>query len=1236
MTARDQATAAAQRAAAAQLDADDAALSGAQRVAAASERVRAARAAEADAAHQVVAADSELSRIRAAEPGNIDAITAAEQRLDAAIARHTTATTQAADADNRLAAARRAVSTETDRHAGVLDRLRAAFQQSTAAGENHRGLLDRLRTAIQGASTDTNNASGIMRLFGQAARDNDGPISGLLQKLSLLGTAAQGLKLFLTPTLFAELIPPALGLAGAVVQASGALAILPGVLATLLTSFGAIKIATKGFGDALKAAFKNPDDINAVNEALKNLSPSAQQAARAILALKKPFDDFRKSIQEEFFKGLGPEITATANSLMNTFRPAFLSIAQTANQTLKGIAQDLRGVKESADLRSIGLSSSTVFKDLAAAVRPLLQAFLDVAEVGARVFAELTGGAAGATQKFADFIARIKASGELEQIIRKGLDALKEMGQIAINVGSALGSIFKAANADGKSFLDTLRDGSKAFAEFAKSAQGQEMFKALFAVLHDLQSAMTEILHAAPALTPVLTALHQGLQALFEPLPQVVDGLAGIATALAPLLPLAGQVGGALASGLATVLKDLTPIVADIVTGIQGFVTNALPGLKVGFQEAWTVAKPLLEVLGQIAKDVLPPLGTALGAIATALGPIAPLVLGVVAAYKTWQAITKAVETAQKSLQVAMAALDWLGFTNKATTAFTTVETQAKTRAAGTEKAWKGAISGIGLALGAFVAGEALKAFGKPLDPGKNLSTASWKEKLQDMADTAGDVLTLNIPGLFEKLKRDWDALPSDLQGAADRIKGIFGQVPEALKPLPDTVNGVLGGLVPVINTGVSNIAAAVGQLSPLTMASLSPLPPTMRDAANAAVGGMVPIIELGMQNITNQVMGLTPQVQAALAPLPPQMQQSVNEAMGGLLPVVNTGIANITAAVGLLPPQAGAALAGLPPAMQGPANAAMGGMIPVIQAGIANITATITGLPPAATGALAGLPAAMQGPANSAMGGMLPIIQTGINNIAQTVGTLPGTAQSNLGGLPGAVQGPAQQAAASGNQAMAAGVNQIAATAGTLPGRTQGAVGNMSGTLSPAGTSAMSGFYNAMISFYNNTIAPWLASLAAKIASLKGPVDHDRQILIPAGLAIMAGLNEGLTTGLGPVLDTVSGTAGQIVDQLRDRMPELRAWIERILAQFGRIPGGGHGGGGSGGGGNPVPVVPERINFARAATTRAVGSARVDFEWERIVAAFGAAINDARLTARGTDLTLIVNRANRQLARRA
>ena len=54
---------------------------------------------------------------------------------------------------------------------------------------------------------------------------------------------------------------------------------------------------------------------------------------------------------------------------------------------------------------------------------------------------------------------------------------------------------------------------------------------------------------------------------------------------------------------------------------------------------------------------------------------------------------------------------------------------------------------------------------------------------------------------------------------------------------------------------------------------------------------------------------------------------------------------------------------------------------------------------------------------------------------------------------------------------------------------------------------------------------------IADKIASVKGPLPYDRQVLQPAGEAMMHGLDEGLRKGFTSVLDRAHGMADQLAE---------------------------------------------------------------------------------------------------------
>jgi TP901 family phage tail tape measure protein len=78
------------------------------------------------------------------------------------------------------------------------------------------------------------------------------------------------------------------------------------------------------------------------------------------------------------------------------------------------------------------------------------------------------------------------------------------------------------------------------------------------------------------------------------------------------------------------------------------------------------------------------------------------------------------------------------------------------------------------------------------------------------------------------------------------------------------------------------------------------------------------------------------------------------------------------------------------------------------------------------------------------------------------------------------------------------------------------------------AGRAIFTGLWNGIKSVWND-MTGWIGSIGGWISDHKGPIDKDRQLLVPHGKAIMAGLNEGLTTGFGSVTANLSGMASKL-----------------------------------------------------------------------------------------------------------
>ncbi len=101
-----------------------------------------------------------------------------------------------------------------------------------------------------------------------------------------------------------------------------------------------------------------------------------------------------------------------------------------------------------------------------------------------------------------------------------------------------------------------------------------------------------------------------------------------------------------------------------------------------------------------------------------------------------------------------------------------------------------------------------------------------------------------------------------------------------------------------------------------------------------------------------------------------------------------------------------------------------------------------------------------------------------------------------------------------------------------TWPGKIVGALGDLGNLLGNAGKSVLDGFLNGLQNAWTN-VQNFVGGIASWIAANKGPIEFDRQLLVPHGNAVMDGFHEGLKSGLGRVMDTVKGVAGGLSDAM-------------------------------------------------------------------------------------------------------
>jgi phage-related protein len=412
-------------------------------------------------------------------------------------------------------------------------------------------------------------------------------------------------------------IPTILGLGAALATAAQSAALLPGILGAGAFAFGAIKIGASGFGEALK----NIGDPEKFAESIASLSPAARDAALAFQGLREPFLEMKTIVQDGLFSDLAPQITSLGNTFLPILTERFERITIAANTAGLDIARMLQTAGGIANVKSLGSAAAASFENLSAAVGPLGQAFLDVAQVGGTFLPGLTDGAGNASRAFADMIRSAKESGGIATFIQEGLDALTQLGSIAGNVGSALSGVFSAGNISGGGFLNTLDSITGSLANVINSVSGQSALQSFFEVTSVVATTLGDVLKAlAPSLATILDAAETAITAIAPAIAPLAKAAGEILEAFAPLLPVVGELGALVAGLLTDALKALLPPVTRVVKSLADSLAPVLPVIAEAFGDVITALAPFVDVLAGALADAIRIVAPVLGEIATILG----------------------------------------------------------------------------------------------------------------------------------------------------------------------------------------------------------------------------------------------------------------------------------------------------------------------------------------------------------------------------------------------------------------------------------------------------------------------------------------------------------------------------------------------------------------------------------------------------------------------------------------
>lgn len=424
-----------------------------------------------------------------------------------------------------------------------------------------------------------------------------------------------------------------IGLVGALAPLGGIIAALPAVALGAAATFGVLKLATSGMGDAFKAAASG--DAKKLEEALKGLAPAAKETVLAVKALAPEFKKLRQSVQQSFFKQFASDIKTSGTNLLGLKKglgDVAIELGKSAGEAVR-FAGSTDAIKP---LETILEATATALEGLSSTIAPVLKGFLDVGAAVAKAFGSKTATAiTNIGTKFGTYLSVLAASGGAVEKVSKALTTFKELGTVLGNVKSILGSVIQSAQDVSGGLLANLGEITGKVAEFLNSGTGKTALTDIFATIQQLAkeigpiftTLITEVGKIAgdlapifavlgPVITNVLEALGSGIQNAIPGILTVVEKLGAALTNIADSGAIE-KVGTALSIGLG-VLAPLLPVVGQLATTV-------LPLLAQAFTTVATALEPVINSLSTALLPVLPILGEALSKLITAAEPFLTL-----------------------------------------------------------------------------------------------------------------------------------------------------------------------------------------------------------------------------------------------------------------------------------------------------------------------------------------------------------------------------------------------------------------------------------------------------------------------------------------------------------------------------------------------------------------------------------------------------------------------------------
>lgn len=273
------------------------------------------------------------------------------------------------------------------------------------------------------------------------------------------------------------LIDAVIGAVGSLIYVMGALVnvvgLLPGVVFGAVAAFAPLIVAFQGFGEAIGAIMEG--DPEKINEALKNLSPSARGVAREFQKLMPFFHELRLFTQEKFFSNLGGSLTKVFGAIGPILKSGFGGVASAGGAVFKQLGDMLSNPASQAFLKDIFAFAARTVNTLGPSLVRFLGALMRVADGSIPALDDLIARFSGVLDRFSGFLTGLTDE-EYQSFFDEFNAALDKLILLSKSAWNLVDSIVTGTGKDGQAYklFDSIVDAIDSLTAYFSSKEGQK------------------------------------------------------------------------------------------------------------------------------------------------------------------------------------------------------------------------------------------------------------------------------------------------------------------------------------------------------------------------------------------------------------------------------------------------------------------------------------------------------------------------------------------------------------------------------------------------------------------------------------------------------------------------------------------------------------------------------------------------------------------------------------------